>query len=59
MVIGPLSMLLGKNLLPQNIDPLFLGIAMNFITVLVGFMWESIKEKVSEKWNTADSRSKP
>jgi hypothetical protein len=52
-------MLLGKNLLPKNIDPLFLGIAMNFITVLVGFMWESIKERVSEKWDTADSHSKP
>jgi len=59
MVMGPLSMLLGKNLLPSNIDPLFLGLAVNFIIILIGFVWESVKERTLEKWDTDDSHSKP
>ena len=36
MVIGPLAVLLGKSILPEEIDPLFLGAAASFLLVAAG-----------------------
>ncbi|MCR4432082.1 MAG: sodium:solute symporter family protein [Tepidanaerobacteraceae bacterium] len=59
MIMGPLSMLAGKNLLPKNVDPLFLGIAVNFIIILMGLAWETMRwGKLAEKLNAADSGGK-
>jgi len=37
-IAGPLSVLLGKFLLPATIDPLFLGIAMSFLIMCMGLL---------------------
>lgn len=40
MIFGPLSVLLGKILLPESIDSLYLGIAVSFTFIIIGLILE-------------------
>ncbi len=43
MIFGPLSVIFGKILLPESIDPLYLGIAVSFTFIIIGLILETKK----------------
>lgn len=49
MVLGPLSVILGKMILPQNIDPLFLGILISLVFIVLGKLACSDKRTIENK----------
>jgi len=36
MILSPISVMFGKLVLPQNFDPLFFGIFISFILIIIG-----------------------
>ncbi|MDD4834397.1 MAG: sodium:solute symporter family protein [Lutispora sp.] len=50
MIISPLSVLLGKLFLPQSFDPLFLGIGISFMLIILGIF-------ASRSHHTIENRS--
>jgi len=45
MIASPISVMLGKAFLPQSFDPLFLGIAIGFLLIILGTFASSKKHK--------------
>ena len=43
MFLGPLSVLFGEMLLPESIDPLYLGIVISFMFIIIGLILETRK----------------
>lgn len=49
MFFGPLSMLLVKPFLPENFDPLYVGVAVNFLLVMIGWILGNDKKSIAHE----------